>query len=325
VVSFDGFASGGEPGPAAGNGGSSGGSSGGDGGMSGSTGGDSGSQGGGGKPPDDGSPGDARPDVSPRGPFLFYQAFVPLGGIAVDATDVYWVEAGPSGGVYRLPTSGQGIPTAVIRTTSQEGPIFDVAVDTGNVYFNRLNIAWQLPKGSTTPAKRLEVGLSTRFITVDDLGYVYVTTFEGYVVSSRGNPSSITFSNQIGATGIAFYTDVSADVLQRDLAWGHGAGVRQGSVDGGGFMDIYMSDSDVTAAGVATDSTDIYWITSSGRLRASPSPKLKPTQNPRSVCQAPPGFAVDAGIGVPADVAVDATWVYFTNPTTNQILKCVKD
>jgi hypothetical protein len=129
--------------------------------------------------------------------------------------------------------------------------------------------------------------------------------------------------DQDGAAGIAFYVDLSTDVLERNLAWGHSKGVRQGSILGGGVKDFYMMPDLVPTAGVAADKTDVFWITAFGNVRASPLAKLAPTVPPREICQAPAG--ADAGGAFPADVAVDSMWVYFTSPSTNQILRCLKN
>ncbi len=267
---------------------------------------------------------DSPSEVSPRGPFLFYQSPVPLGGIAIDGSEIYWVEAGTSGGVNKMPTGGGGIQV-ITRTNSQEGPIFDVAVDATNVYWNRDHTVSQQPRsGGMITSPLVSGALTTRFLTVDDQGYVYVTTSAGYIVTSQGN--QIRFTDQDGASGIAFYIDVSTRVSERDLAWGYSKGIRQGSIDGGGVQDLNMSMPDLVAtAGVAADATDIFWITATGKVRAAPLAKLAPTNPPREICQAPAGFDADAGTDFPADIAVDSTWVYFTDPSAKQILRCLKE
>src|SRR3954447_18965104 len=98
VVSFEGLSGGSDP--ATGNGGASG--FGGASGAAGTTLPDADANESGGGRPDVDKPIDSPSNVSPRGPFLFYQSPVPLGGIAIDGSEIYWVEAGTSGGVNKM-------------------------------------------------------------------------------------------------------------------------------------------------------------------------------------------------------------------------------
>jgi hypothetical protein len=128
-----------------------------------------------------------------------------------------------------------------------------------------------------------------------------------------GPPSTLFFGSQQGVSGIAVYGT--------DVYWGYRSsgtgGIRYAAAGAATFSEILTGESS-GVAGVATDGQDIYWITEKGDIKASPTGPM--ARVPRFVCSAP--AEMDAASWGGADVAVDDTWVYFTEPF--QISKCLK-
>jgi hypothetical protein len=316
VVSLNGLADG-DPG-ASGSSGASGGASagGGAGGVS-----DGGGAGGNALDGSGGAQGGAMPDSSPdvlpdvpppKGPFPVRTTAALLGGISVLGADIYWVETGPTGGVFRAAKEGSGPITTIYRTNAIDLSAFDVAADSNYVYWSNGSGNKVFRKGAVPGSAQQDYypgAGATRYLAVGDQGHVYVTEPASV---AYGPPSMLFFGGQMGASGIAVYGT--------DVYWGYtglGGGIRQAAAGGTSFNEILTGESS-GVAGVATDGQDIYWITEKGDVRSSPTGPM--ARVPRFVCSAP--AQVDAASWGGADVAVDDTWVYFTEPF--QISKCLK-
>jgi hypothetical protein len=315
VVSFDGFASGGEPGPAAGNGGASGGD-GGNGGMAGSTGGQGGSLGGSGQDMD-GAIRDVRTETPPIGPIPVYTA--PMGatlrGIALHGSDLYWVECCAGRGLFKMPGGESGMAIPVQFTENA----FDVAVDASSIYWSEGKNSFQVFQmpisGGTVSPYFPHNAMSPTYITVDDAAVVYVTTEGGSIISGIAGPSMHLYAAQTGIAGIAFYA--SADAGGRDVYWGYNAGIRYATTKGGGIVkDVWTGGTNESAQGVATDGQDLFWISDNKSIKKSELAIASP--GPTS-CINPP-----QDLGANADIAVNDRWIYFTWPNRNAIYRCLK-
>jgi hypothetical protein len=314
VVSLDQL-SGGEP--ATGGGGGGGGSIAGTGGIAGSM----VSDGGGGSSisrdsSDDGRLDDIAVEVPPAGPILVQPTHGVLRGIAVFGADIYWIEAGTGGGVFRAPKDGGAGSSVLLRRTETAT---DVAADQDSLYWADGNLVEQMPitGGPTTPTTDWLVTGSpvARYLTVDDQAFVYVTTGEGCIISGK-RTSAIPYPAQPGPSGIAFANVAIADASERDLFWGYRAGLRGGPTQGITGFEI-LTGGTAPVQGVATDGIFIYFINDNREIKRAPVARAG---QPESRCYDQP-----QDLGVDPDVAVDDRWIYFSRPKDNQILKCLKN
>ncbi len=244
-------------------------------------------------------------DASPQGPFpVIVDRPIAIYGIAVTSTDLYWVE-GPSGGVYRASTGGNGADAVRLVMTLNA---FDVAVDDAYLYWTEGNSLWRQARADGSAAMQWPGGGHTQYLAVGGLGRVYISnSFEGNIVVFNGVRSDALYLTEPQASGMA------AD--GENIFWARGApvGLRQGSATGSQPFDLPPLTDVTRITGVAADATYVYWIEDNIRVKKL---RRNPTTLPGTVCQAP------QEIGDGNDIVVDAEWVYFSEPANHRISKC---
>jgi hypothetical protein len=318
-VSFDGFSSGATSGPAVGAGGSAGGG-----------GADPG--GGGGAGTNDLDAGDDKAIDAPVDmgiplpmPTLVYSApaLASIRGIAVDASNLYWVEGGAGRGVFRM-SKQMGGSVVQMRITPNA---FDVAVDATSIYWSEganSFLVYQMPLagGVLTQATSYfpHNSASPRYIAIDDGAIVYVTTDTGSILSGGAGTSAHPYAAQNGIAGIAFHGVADAGI--HDLLWGYGAGIRSGPANGAGQeMDLYTGSTD-PVQGVASDGEDMFWVSNNQSIKKG-GISMAAAGDAGCIALQASGDSRET-LGDFADIAVDDRWIYFTWPSKNQIYKCLK-
>ncbi len=199
---------------------------------------------------------------------------------------------------------------------------YDVAVDGTSLYWSASDyFVWAMPiDGDMTSAPTqwfAHNSLLPRYITVDDMHVVYASVVyagnTGDIVSGWRTGSGHPFSGQAGIAGIAF--PGAPDTGPRPIIWGHSSGIREGLADDTGKFDGLYTGSSDPVAGVATDGTEMFWISNNQIIKEGSfgsMPKAADTG-----CISPP-----QDLGPYADIAVDEQWIYFTWPNKNEIDKC---
>jgi hypothetical protein len=318
VVSFDDFAGGSQSLGDGGRGTSSGGS----GGSAGSAGVGTGGNDGDGSA---GAPIDAPPDHPPPKPVTIYTPppGATIRGITVDAKYIYWAEWEPGRGIFRMLKAGG--PVVLMHLASLHA--YDVAVDGTYLYWSDDDYhVWAMPIDGNPMSTQMmwfpHNSMFPRYITVDDNHVVYVTISTntdggnnlGDVESGSPARNDDQFSMQAGITGIAF--PGVPDAGPRHVIWGHSTGIRDGQLDGTGkFNNLYMAGVQDPVAGVASDGTDLFWISNNQIIKKV---GIATAQEPKDTgCISPP-----QDLGLYADIAVDDKWIYFTWPKKNEIGKC---
>jgi hypothetical protein len=191
------------------------------------------------------------------------------GGIAVDATDVYWVDFGvldPPGDVMKVALGG-GTPVTLATSTGGGAP-HHMTIDANNVYWTDGDAVWQIPKGGGTPLMVAEDhGGLTSGIAVDS-SYVYWTSEASPDGGSPLNTGSIMKTpigggaSKVLATGQSIPLDLKVDAT--NLYW-----VNQGETTApngmvmklplAGGSAVTLAKGQNTVFDLAIDSTNVYW------------------------------------------------------------------
>jgi hypothetical protein len=269
----------------------------------------------------DGSAEDASPEATLAGPTLVYTApsHAELRGISVSATDIYWVEGGPGGGIFRMPKETVGVPVQ-LRVTSSA---YDVAVDADYIYWADAADfqVWRMPiTGSTTTAPTAVLAHNSnlpRYLVVDSRGVVYLTTSTGSILAGSQGSAFHPYADQNAIEGVAL--DEGAGPGAPNLVWGYGAGIRTGPATGAlsatDVKEIYTGVM-VPVQGVAVDGPRMYWVGGNREIREGDL--VQPSAGGARCLSSP------QDLGLHADIAVDEGSIYFTWPSRNQIYKCPK-
>jgi hypothetical protein len=255
------------------------------------------------------------------------------GGIAVDATNVYWVDtwtspaAGPSGTVMKASTAGG---TAVTLASGQDAPCA-IAVDATNVYWTNVGsngsdgTVMTVSTNGGTPRTLASLQLSPGGIAVDATN-VYFTTSDASdagsvtVVSKAGGPGPVTTL----ATPETFAPSNCQHALAVDdtnVYWTAGDSVMTVAKTGGTATAVASGQTPL--GGIAVDATTIYW------LSGGDAPVMKiskgggtPTALASGLCAAQISagqMTCSPGNGI---LAVDATSVYWATFTEDYGVAC---
>lgn len=258
------------------------------------------------------------------GPFVVTRVGGTLRGLTARGGDLFWVQTETSPGIARVATQG-GDPVFVHNTAQA----FDVAADDTYVYWSTGagsgagNEVWRKALTAGGAPELLFSGAGeTLYIAQGRDGRIYATGSGTIVVGPRADAgtSDALYLSQTGAAGIA--------VSEGDIFWSSAAGIARGAFGATAPAAPMYRGSPGEVLGVATDGRDVYWIDVRGAVRAlsSSDPSGAP---PREICRAAGlsdgGSTVEGGEPWKvADVAVDAEWVYFTDPANRTIDKCRK-
>jgi hypothetical protein len=274
-------------------------------------------------PPDGGAGGGAgagavdggASDGGTKGPFTVAPSGAVVLGITEHGTDVFWVQGDTGAGIVRA--SKLGGSASYVHTTTDA---FDVVVDDNDVYWStgNGNEVYKKPRDSDAAGSDLVFSGAgqTLYLAAANGARLYVTGRDVVAVGPHADAgtSDVLYPFQVGAAGIA--------VNGEDLFWSVETGIVRGKGDGTTMQTIYRG-APGEVRGIATDEQDVYWKAQDGTIRAisyiDPSAML-----PRDVCHADPDANTDGGQRAAADIAVDAQWVYFAEPTKRTISKCLK-
>jgi hypothetical protein len=204
-----------------------------------------------------------------------------LGGIAVNATDVYCASGGDEGSILKVATNG-GAPTTI--TTGQDGT-GGIAAEGTSIYWggSYINGEGQTTGGSVMKAA-VAGGVTTTLTTaqdapqniVADAKNVYWTTYDGGTVMQvpvgGGAPTTIA-SGQDGPDNLAvdgtsvYWTNLGAYPFSN-------ATVMKAPIGGGELTTIASGQSGPCS--IAVDETSVYWSTADV-TGANPSTVMKAT------------------------------------------------
>jgi hypothetical protein len=268
----------------------------------------------------DGPPeGSLRDGSGANGPYVVTRVGGTLRGLAEHGADLFWVQAETSPGIARIAKLG-GDPVFVHPAAQA----FDVAADDTYVYWSTGsgNEVWRKAAAGGTPELLFPGAGETLYIARSPDGRIYVTGADSIVAGPRADAgtSDALYLFQTRATGIA--------VNGSDLFWSFAAGIARGASGATSPAAPLYRGTPGEVLSVATDGRDVYWIDATGVVRALAllDPSGAP---PREICRAAGssegGIAADGGARWDvADVAVDAEWIYFTDPASSTINKCKK-
>ena len=232
------------------------------------------------------------------------------GGIAVDATSVYWTTnySNVVGTVMKVPIGG-GTPTTLASGQDYPGPI---AVDATSVYWNNyVGTVMKVPIGGGTPTTLASgPGGNPPGTLVVDATNVYWLTAGGTallkVPLGGGTPTTLATPASSGGD----YTGGAIAVDATSVYWTQSNAVMKVPI-GGGTPTTLASGRELPAA-IAVDATSVYWTEFS-------------TVQSGTVMKMPLGggtpITLASGQRQPSGIAVDATSVYWTDAGSGTVMK----
>ena len=231
-------------------------------------------------------------------------------GIGLDSLHVYWVNVAPPS-IWRVLKTG-GAPEPLVGAIDLGDPR-DVMVDgttlywsdwTGNVIRKR-DLSGGTPQDFCTGAGRVNaiaMNSGIAYATDDRTDMLGQGTV---IVVPPGMGAQVLFSLEPLSTGLG--------VAGNDLAWGRNGSIALGTTSGGPSVTLVGQPDTVKVSGVALDDQNVYWIEDEQRIKLANRITGKPM-----IFYDPAG-----GLGR-GDVAVDAQYVYWTEPDTGHIRKQLK-
>lgn len=229
--------------------------------------------------------------------------------IAIDANNVYWVNAGTLGGLYKVPKGG-GATTPLYE--GAVAAIESVGVDSTSVYFVLDDAIVAVPiAGGPLRTVASATGIGGSGVAVANGDVYWVTSTEPLKPSqlwrvsvNGGTPAAVALADELSPRGGAYFIAAAADGVYAGF---HMGGVLRLPLDGA--PPIYFPSRGPTK-GIASDTTNVYFA-AADTLTALPKGGGEATN-------LAPG-------GNPMGVAVDETSVYFNDNTpTGRVLKVQK-
>jgi hypothetical protein len=259
------------------------------------------------------------------------------GGVAVGASEVYWVNrAGSNGGIAKAPLSVGATTTLV---SSPSSPAYGIAADATYVYFGEGANLRRVPIGGgtvdtlSTNSYVAAIALNAGELIWTDLSQLLKMPVGGGAVTVLANglrdPYGGADTIAVDATRV-FWTDLGTYPAYTDGA------VRTVKRDGTGLMNLATGRT--MAKGLGIDGTHVYWVDANGLFRVNKDGTgLKQMSWNDGVTTDDHGFAVDGGYiywgtgydllrvpitggpplslasGDPEGLAIDASYVYWSD------------
>jgi hypothetical protein len=255
--------------------------------------------------------------AAPQGPVVLYSGLNAPLGITLFGTDICWVgnKTAPHG-LFCAPSTSRGqirnLDDICDLTYLQDA--FDLLVDKDNVYWstgtNNQVVRKPLASIKGSAAAYFTGGGSLSFLAFEGLTKIVATgsTLGEVLVGPNGRSSNAIYTGQQGVSGVA----VSGGFVY----WGPSTGVASGPVGGALKIDRIPSPGG-PVMGVAVDAQEtVYFIAADQKVYEFPRGAMSATVLYDAT--------TDAGKTRMGDVAVDDTYVYFSEPDLGQIMRVPK-
>jgi hypothetical protein len=232
-------------------------------------------------------------------------------GLTVDATDVYWVATGLPG-IFRASTSG-GSPARVDTVDDALDDPFDVAIDGTELFWSEYQpnvIRHRALTGGT--ASDLATGAGFVAFLAVSAGQIFATDYQTalptigsiIVADEASSGANVLYDTEPYASGIA--------AVGTTLSWGRAAGeIILGKAAGGTEMTALTMQG--TVGGVAMDAAEIYFLQDNQRI----------IRVDRTTLDTSTFYEAASAFGG-GDVALDATYVYWTEQANGVVRKLAR-
>jgi hypothetical protein len=278
-------------------------------------------------------------EAAPPTPILFRDrtnagAGVPR-GIALSRDGVYWAETKPVGILF-APKVGNAVPVHVDSNSDALDDVFDVAVDDkylywseymhGTVQYKPLGTPGMASKYFNGAGHAAYLGLVPDPADASIQGQLYLTDYNTTIAAIVQGPASLSVDNsqKPPAAGITSCSGVY-------WAWGSPSSIASIDTSPGSQPDDHFYDPPnavddagldagigPTITGLACDGPYLYWIENKRSIQRL---------NVLTRTAEPPLYTADADFEMGnyvGDIAVDDTWIYFTEPLNRRIYKLAK-